>query len=150
MAAIVGHRLLRLTSHCGAVATLVAVLDQPLIVRVGLRVAVLIGIVAIISVVADADDNAGIRPWLFVAQIAIFAYGGVRAAKRCAQAPITHGAAAAAAGLVAVIVVTTAARLLRGDGVSVIGIIFFLLLASSVGAIAAMIWSSRQSRSSDL
>lgn len=89
-----------------------------------------------------ADDDAGTDQsvWVFVAlAVIVTAYlvGGAIAGARVTDAPFINGATATLAAFVAIQAVGAVVRLARGDGLSLVAIVFNALLAASIGALGA-------------
>jgi putative membrane protein (TIGR04086 family) len=123
------------------------------------RSAVLIGAVSclviavpaavVTSVLAD-DGSTDQSNWVFLALLAIVAaylLGGAQAGARALDAPFLNGAAAGFAAFAVVQTVGVVLRLVRGDDISLIGIIFNGLLAASFGTVGAWFGARRAARS---
>jgi predicted permease len=106
---------------------------------------------AIVTSVLAEDGSTDQSNWVFLALLAIviaYLLGGAQAGMRALDTPFLNGAAAAFAAFAIVQTVGTVARLVRGDDVSIIGIIFNGLLAASFGTVGAWFGIRRAGRSS--
>ena len=92
------------------------------------------------SVLADDDAGTDQSAWVFLALAAIvvaYLVGGAVAGGRVPDAPFINGAAATLAAFVAIQAVGAVVRLVRGNGLSPVAIVFNALLAASIGALGA-------------
>ena len=69
--------------------------------------------------------------------------GGAAAGRRAPAAPLTNGAAATAIAFVIIQTGGATVRLLSGDDLSILGMIFNLFLAAAIGVVGAGIGSRR-------
>ena len=120
-------------------------------VRAGALICLVIAAPAAIVSRLLADDDGGTDQsnWVFVALLVIvvaYLVGGGVAGRRSPDAPFVNGAAATFAAFVAVQVVGGVVRVIQGDGLSPIGIIFNGLLAATIGIVGAGIAASRAAR----
>ena len=98
------------------------------------------------SVLADEDAGTDQSNWVFLALLAIVAaylLGGAQAGKRALDAPFLNGAAATVAAFGVVQLVGIVVRLARGDGISVVALVFNALLAASIGTVGAWFGARR-------
>ena len=105
---------------------------------------------AVISRLLAGDDTSTDQSnWVFVALLAIvlaYLIGGSVAGRLATDAPFVNGAAATFAAFVVVQVIGGLVRIVQGDGLSPIGIIFNGLLAATIGVVGAGIGIARASR----
>lgn len=105
---------------------------------------------AVVSrLLTDDADDATQSNWVFLALFAIvvgYLVGGAVAGRRGSEAPFANGAAATLAAFVVVQVIAGVIRIVQGDGLSPIGIVFNALLAASIGVVGAGIGAWRGSR----
>ncbi len=102
-------------------------------------------------VLAEDDGGTDQSNWVFLALFAIvlaYLIGGAVAGRRSPDAPFVNGAAANLAAFVAVQVIAAVVRLVQGDGLSIIGIVFNALLAATIGVVGAGIGVWRATRTS--
>ena len=89
--------------------------------------------------VADGDDDAGsLGILLFLAVLAGFVLGGWVAARSAPGAPITNGAVAALAGYAVIQGVALVVRLVGGEDVNVVAIVFNGIAAYGCGLVGAL------------
>ena len=115
------------------------------------RAAVQSGVVAALPLVLPAavanawlagrdDPNAGLVALTFLALLVGFTFAGFAAARGpTGGAPLQHAAAGAAAAWAVIQVIAIVVRLVRGDGISPVGIVFTGLLASSAGLVGGIL-----------
>ena len=120
-------------------------------VRRGAIVCVLIAApAAVISRLLAGDDTSTDQSnWVFVALLAIvvaYVVGGATAGRSAPEAPFVNGAAATLAAFVVVQAIGGVIRIVQGDGLSPLGIIFNALLAATIGVVGAGLGASRASR----
>jgi hypothetical protein len=99
--------------------------------------------VALGARLVDLEDGSS---WVFVflaVGLAGFLAGGFVAGRRAPGYPLTHGAAAAVLGWGLVQAVGTTRRLVSGETVSWIAIVFMGLLAASTGVVGALLSNRR-------
>ena len=106
--------------------------------------------VAIVSrLLADDDGGTDQSNWVFLALMAIviaYLVGGAAAGRRVESSPFLNGAAATLAAFVVVQVIGGVIRLIQGDGLSPVGIVFNALLAATIGVVGAGIGVWRAGR----
>lgn len=98
------------------------------------------------GVLADDDTGTDQSAWVFVALLAIvvaYLLGGAMAGRRALDAPFVNGAAAAFSAFAVVQVVGIIVRVVRGDGVSPVALVFNALLAASIGTVGAWFGARR-------
>ena len=115
-----------------------AALNVPAVLR-GAIVTIVVAVPAALVIGARGDTEGGTDQsnWVYLAFLAVvIAYiaGGWVAGRRSPEGPFLNGAAAAGAAFVVVQVV---AWLVSSDGADVIGAIFNLLLAATIGVVGA-------------
>lgn len=100
------------------------------------------------SVLAD-NGSTDQSNWVFLALLAIvvaYLLGGAQAGMRALDAPFLNGATATFAAFAVVQTVGVVLRLIRGDDISIIGIVFNGLLAASFGTVGAWFGARRGNR----
>lgn len=98
------------------------------------------------SVLADDDAGTDQSAWVFLASaviIAAYLLGGAMAGRRALDAPFVNGAMAALSAFAVVQGIGIVVRLARGDGVSVVRLVFNVLLAASIGTVGAWFGARR-------
>ena len=121
-------------------------LDLPAI-RAGALVCLVIATPAaiIISVLAD-DGGTDQSNWVYIASIAVitaYILGGAKAGRHALDAPFVNGAAATFLAFVVVQVIGGIVRVVRGEDISTVALVFNALLAASIGAVGAWFGARR-------
>ena len=124
-----------------------AALNVPAVLR-GSIVTIIIAVPAalVIGALGDTDDGTNQSNWVLLAFLAVviaYIVGGWVAGRRSASGPFLNGAAASAGGFVVVQVV---AWIVSGDGINILGAVFNLLLAATIGVVGAGIGGMRGAR----
>lgn len=90
--------------------------------------------------VSDGGDDPGaLSLLLFVAVLAGFVLGGAVAARSAPEAPITNGAVAALLGYAVIQGVALVVRVVAGEDVSVVAIVFNGIAAYGCGLVGALL-----------
>jgi hypothetical protein len=95
---------------------------------------------------AGSSTDGDPSNWTMVAMLIIIAaylWGGAAAGRRAPHAPFVNGACATSAAFIVVQSIGAILRLVAGDGVSVLGMVFNLLLAATFGVVGAGIGTWR-------
>ena len=116
-------------------------------IRAGALVCLVIATPAaiIVSVLAD-DGSTDQSNWVYVSFIAIigaYILGGARAGRSALDAPFLNGATATFIAFAVVQVIGGIVRVVRGDSLSPVALVFNALLASSIGAVGAWFGARR-------
>ncbi|MEM8708058.1 MAG: hypothetical protein AAGE98_16465 [Actinomycetota bacterium] len=105
---------------------------------------------AVISrLLTDDGDEATTSNWVFVALLAIvvaYLVGGAAAGRRATVAPFFNGAVATLSAFLVVQVIAGVIRVVQGDSISPIGVIFNALLAATIGVVGAGVGMWRATR----
>ncbi len=124
-----------------------AALNVPAVRRGALVCLLIAAPAAVVSrLLADDDGGTDQSNWVFVALLAIvvaYLVGGAIAGGRTPAAPFVNGAAATFSAFIVVQVIGGVVRLIQGDGLSPVGIVFNGLLAATIGVVGAGIGVSR-------
>ncbi|MEM9518385.1 MAG: hypothetical protein AAGA37_03635 [Actinomycetota bacterium] len=127
---------------------MIAALNVSAVRRGALVCLVIAAPAAVISrLLADNDAGTDQSNWVFVALLAIvvaYLLGGSTAGRHAADAPFVNGAAASLSAFAVVQVIGGVIRLIQGDGLSPIGIVFNALLAATIGVVGAGVGAMRK------
>ena len=121
-----------------------AALNVPAVLRGAIAtIVVAVPAVLVIGALGDTDEGTDQSNWVYLAFVfVVIAYlaGGWIAGRRSPAGPFLNGAAASAAAFVVVQVV---AWIVSSDGINLVGAIFNLLLAATIGVVGAGFGSMR-------
>lgn len=115
-----------------------AALNVPAVLR-GAIVTIVVAVpaVLVIGALGDTDDGTDQSNWVYLAFLAVviaYIVGGWIAGRRSPGGPFLNGAVASGAAFVVVQVV---AWIVSSDGINVVGAVFNLLLAATIGVVGA-------------
>lgn len=116
----------------------------------GVTVAIAVPPAVVGKLLSDSDGLEG-SPWvpvLFAWIVLAFFVGGLVAARAQPHAPLAHGAVAALGAFLLVQAVFTTRKLVAGEDVAWVSIVFSALLAASVGALAGIVANALRARRS--
>lgn len=120
---------------------MLSALNVPAVQRGALLCLVIATPAAVVSrLFADDEGGTDQSSWVFLALLVIvvaYLIGGAAAGRRAISAPFVNGAAATLAAFVVVQVIGGVIRLVQGEGLSPVGIIFNALLAATIGVVGA-------------
>lgn len=123
----------------------------PAAVRSGAAVCLVVAVPAAVAQAVLADGEGGERSnWVYLTLLAIvvaYLAGGAAAGRKATAAPMINGAAAAVAAFAAVQLVAGVIRLVGGDGINPLALVFNVLLAASIGTVGAGIGAHLSNRS---
>ena len=101
-----------------------------------------------IDAIVDIGPDSNVVFVFFAAVIAGFVLDGWQAGRRQPDAPLTHWAVAAVAAYLVLAVATSTVRLVTGDVVHPVGLVFYALMAASSGTLGGLVASRRSHRRS--
>ncbi len=121
---------------------------DPIAIRTGALVCLVIATPAAViqSILADEDAGRNQSNWVLLALLAIvlaYILGGATAGKRAPEAPFLNGAAATVTAFAVVQVIGGIVRVVRGEGISPVALVFNVLLAGSIGAVGSWFGARR-------
>ncbi len=122
-------------------APVTAALNVPAVRRGAIICLVIAAPAAVVQrLLADDDGGTDQSNWVFVALLAIvvaYLVGGAVAGRRSPSAPFINGATATLSAFLVVQVIAGIVRIVQGDGLSLVGIVFNALLAATIGVVGA-------------